>query len=279
MELIRFSSILHPTDFSAADNLAVVHALKVALVSQAKLTLLHVVPKGDRVEWEEYPQTREMLAAWGVISPEASHADVLNTGLSVRKSLRKGDNLAKEIAGEVRKDGTDLVVLSSGQHGGLKALVRRPVAEAIARRVVKPVLFVPRDGEGFVDEATGAVRMKHILIPTSKLPSCKRVLEVAGSLAAVLTREPVRFTLLFVGDEFDQPKIELPVRAGWEFSRVCREGKVVPEILTACDEGEVDLIAMATAGSDGFRDSMRGTTVEQILRGAPCPLLSIPVKG
>ncbi len=277
MELFRFSSILHPTDFSDSDHLAVVHALKVALESRAKLTLVHVVPRGDRVDWSEYPRTRDVLAEWGVVQPDASHTDVLNTGLNIRKSLRKGHDIPKEIAGEVRKDGTDLLVLATHQPRGLTRLVKKPLAESIARLVNKPVLFVPREAEGFVDEATGATRLRNILVPIAENPPFERALEVAGSLAAILTREPVVFRLLYVGEDLDQPEVKLPTRKGWEFQQVCREGKVVETILAECDELGADLIAMATSGRENFMDSLRGTSTEQVLRDAPCPLLAVPV--
>jgi nucleotide-binding universal stress UspA family protein len=33
---------------------------------------------------------------------------------------------------------------------------------------------------------------------------------------------------------------------------------------------------MATAGRDGFLDALRGSTTEQVVREAPCPVLALP---
>ena len=253
--------------------------MKIALECKAKMTLLHVVPRGDKVDWSEYPRTRDMLAEWGVLGADASHTDVLNTGLVIRKSLRKGDDIAKEIAGEIRKDGTDLVVLATHQPSGLTRLLKKPKAENISRRVTKPILFVPREVAGFVDEATGAVRLKKILVPVAERPSPMHALEVACSLAALVTRDPVVFELLFVGDELDQPELKLPVRKGWEFKQTCLDGKVVETIVEHCEAEEMDLIAMATSGRKNFMDSVRGTTTEQVIRTAPCPVLVVPSRG
>ena len=37
-------SILHPSDFSAASEVAFAHALKAALIAKAQLTVMHVSP-------------------------------------------------------------------------------------------------------------------------------------------------------------------------------------------------------------------------------------------
>ena len=46
--------ILHPSDFSAASEVAFAHAPKAALVAQSELTIMHVSPSmtADRRAWE-----------------------------------------------------------------------------------------------------------------------------------------------------------------------------------------------------------------------------------
>ena len=39
---------------------------------------------------------------------------------------------------------------------------------------------------------------------------------------------------------------------------------------------DADLIAMTTAGHQGFLDALRGSTSERVLRHAPCPVLVVP---
>ena len=41
--------ILHPSDLSEASQVAFAHALKVALISGARLTMMHVSPKPGRL--------------------------------------------------------------------------------------------------------------------------------------------------------------------------------------------------------------------------------------
>ena len=42
------------------------------------------------------------------------------------------------------------------------------------------------------------------------------------------------------------------------------------------EERDADLTAMATAGRDGFGEALNGSTTEQVLREAKCPVLAIP---
>ena len=48
------------------------------------------------------------------------------------------------------------------------------------------------------------------------------------------------------------------------------------QILDAASDQRVGLIAMATEGHRGFLDALRGSTTEQVLRRAACPVLAIP---
>lgn len=269
-------SILHPTDFSDTDAGAVAHALKIALAAKAKLTFLHVGAKGSEVDWSDFPQIRKVLSGWGVVPPEARHEDVLAMGLQVRKSLRKGDDVVEEIVGEAAAGDADLVVLATHQRQGIARWLNKPLAETIAREARKPTLFVPRQVEGFVRQETGRLHFGHVLIPVAERPSPRHALEVAVGLAGLLEAAPVVFSLLFVGPEAERPQIEWPVREGWEFRQLSRSGEVVEAILDESEEQGADLIVMATDGREGFLDALRGTTTEQVLRGAKCPLLAVP---
>jgi hypothetical protein len=67
---VKLESIFHPSDFSGASEVAFVHALKIALVAGAKLTMLHV-EASPGAEWQDFPGVRDTLERWGLI-PKAS---------------------------------------------------------------------------------------------------------------------------------------------------------------------------------------------------------------
>ena len=78
-------SVLHPTDFSPASEAAFAHALVVALVRQARLTILNA-SSGTRADADRYPQIRGTLQRWGLLeegSPRSAIYEQL--GMEVRK--------------------------------------------------------------------------------------------------------------------------------------------------------------------------------------------------
>jgi len=276
MQPIVIEAILHPTDFSDTNHGAITHALRIALAAKGRLTFLHVGPKGEEVDWAEFPQTRKILADWGVVPENASHDDVLRIGLAIRKSVRKGEDVIAEIGGEIRKGGADLIVLSTHQRQGLARWIRKPLAEAISRQIRRPTLFLPREIKGFVDADTGRTHLDNILIPVALQPDPTAAIEAATGLAMLFSPAPITFTLMFAGAEEDWPKVEIPERPNWKVERVTHDGSVVDGILTEAEERKASLIVMATEGRDGLMDAVRGTTTEQVLREAQCPLLAVP---
>ena len=60
---------LHPTDFSAASELAFAHALKLTLLASGELRILHVAPDAGPAGWKNFPGVREALERWGVLPP------------------------------------------------------------------------------------------------------------------------------------------------------------------------------------------------------------------
>jgi nucleotide-binding universal stress UspA family protein len=61
---VKLESIFHPSDSSEASEVAFVHALKIALVAGAKLTMLHV-EASPSAEWQDFPGVRDTLERWG----------------------------------------------------------------------------------------------------------------------------------------------------------------------------------------------------------------------
>lgn len=60
-----------------------------------------------------------------------------------------------------------------------------------------------------------------------------------------------------------------------EIEGLIREGTPFVEIIKAARENEIDLIVIATHGRSGLSHAIFGSTAEKVIRGAPCPVLSI----
>ena len=83
--------------------------------------------------------------------------------------------------------------------------------------------------------------------------------------------------LVHLGTEADRPKFTKPERPGWSWNTLVAKGDPVQWILAAGADFDVDLIVMTTEGHTNLFDLLRGSTTERVVRGARCPLLTIPV--
>lgn len=65
----------------------------------------------------------------------------------------------------------------------------------------------------------------------------------------------------------------LPPRLRAEY--VVLTGKPAEEILALATKNAIDLIVLTTKGRSGLRRALVGSTAEQIMRHAPCPVMSV----
>ena len=270
--------IFHPTDFSAASDVAFVHALKLALVSRGDLTVFHFAEEAEAAEGTHgFPRVRETLTQWGLLPPGSPREAVGATlGLRVRKVEVGGHDPADSILGFLKSHPADLIVLATHQRGGVARWLYREVATPLMHRSALPALFVPPGVDGFVDFHTGEVRLRRILMPIDQQPHPRLVLTALPGIVRTFHEGPVEVTLLHVGTAATQPHVNLPQAEGWTWTTDVMEGDVVDVILEKAAAGPADLLVLATQGRDGFLDALRGTTTERVVRGARCPVLAIP---
>jgi len=66
-----------------------------------------------------------------------------------------------------------------------------------------------------------------------------------------------------------------PPNPAIRLERAVREGPSTQAILDAAREFQADLIVMGTHGRTGFRRLLLGSVTEEVLREAPCPVLTV----
>lgn len=270
-----FRRIVHPTDFTEASARAFFHTLRLALSNQSWMGLVHVKESGESVHWADFPGVRETLVEWGVLPEGAERSRVGELGLSVRKDILKG-NTVRAISSYAHREGADTIVLSTHARGVFSQLFQESVAERVARQGDVPTLFLPHGSEGFVEPETGDVRLARILVPVACQPSPALAIEAVSQLVGSLCCEDVTFRLLFIGEEEDRPHIREPEGPGWHWEHHSKTGALVPSIVESVKEWEADLVVMATAGHDSLKDSVFGSSTEQVLHECGCPLLAVP---
>ena len=269
-------SILHPSDFSAASEVAFAHALKAALIAKSHLTVMHVSPSMT-AEWTDCPGVRETLAQWGLLPQDSPRSAVPELGIDVRKVIAYDHDPVKSVLAFLERHPANLIVLATHQHEGRSHWLRRSIAEPVARQAGQMTLFIPHGVEGFVSRQDGSVALQNILIPIAPIPRAQPAIAAAVRLVHRLQCPTGTFTTLFVGAPGDAPVVRCPAVPGWQWNCIVQSGDVIDAIVQMASYMATHLIVMSTDGRNGFLDALRGSHSERVLRRTPCPLLAIPV--
>ncbi len=65
------------------------------------------------------------------------------------------------------------------------------------------------------------------------------------------------------------------LRQGLDVETVILSGNPSSEVIRYAKDNHVDMIVIGTAGRSGVEHMMFGSTAEKVVRGAPCPVLSV----
>ena len=268
--------VLHPTDFSESSLVAFHHALKAALLSRSKLTLLHVSTDGTS-QWSDFPGVRETLERWGALPKGSPKAAVGKLGIDACKVMANKGEPVDAVINYLEHNPTDLIVLSTSKRDGRIPWHGKSVAEPVTRKAGEMTLLIPGDVEGFVSREDGSVSLNRILIPIARTPRPEPALNAAAGLVQKWNCPEGTFVLVHVGNSNSMPALRLPEVPGWTWKKELRSGEVIEGIVKSAKENKADLILLATDGRNGFLDALRGSHSERILRYGVAPLLTIPI--
>ncbi|BBM84519.1 universal stress protein [Candidatus Uabimicrobium amorphum] len=268
---LSFKQIFHPSDLSPASNIALAHAVKFSLLTNAKLDILHVA---ESVTSDDFPKVRKLLEKWQLLPENSTPQDLKKMGLFVKKVGIQGANSLSRISNYISTKELDMIVLSTNQKKGFTRWLDKSISEPIARESKTLTLFIPGECQGFVSYDTGKVKLHNIIIPIAKDPDPQYSINCATQLALTCKLDKVCFTLVHVGENC--PSVNTEERQGWKWQTIVSKGNLVKEIIGKADENQGDLIIMTTKGHDGFLDMFRGSHTEQVLRNAKCPVLAVP---
>ena len=137
--MLRFDTIVHPTDFSESSRFAWHMACALARDHGARLLLAHVKP-ASIVVFAEGPMPpdvvddEELKAKLEAMEPTSPH-------LVVDRYLLDGDP-ARAVVDFAAQHRADMIVVGSHGRTGIPRMVMGSVAELIARRSACPVMIV-----------------------------------------------------------------------------------------------------------------------------------------
>lgn len=274
----RAYSVLHPTDFSEASETAFAHALAVAIKNKADLTILHVAPdKNHEVSWQDFPSVRKTLERWGLLESGSRKSAVEDQfGIQVQKHLAVGSHAIDAIVGLTEVDSFDLLVMGThaNEHG---TIFSRPTESIkIAQRLQLPTLFVTAGTRSCVDVQTGQTSLRKVLLAVDHEPKAQPAVNRVVTMLQGLGNSDAEVNLLYVGQEDNFPQVALPSDGDVRWSRTVRNGSPATEIVNQAAEMEADLIVMVTSGKRHLWDIIAGSTVQNVLKNAPCPVFTLP---
>jgi nucleotide-binding universal stress UspA family protein len=294
---VAFAKILCPVDFSEFSRLALAHAVALARWYGARVVALHVFAR-----WVP-PASLASYPGWMTQVPEAKAAidaelrELLEPyaaeGIEIPLETCEGDP-ASEIRRYAEEIGADLIVLGTHGLGGFDRLALGSVTEKVLRKASCPVLTIPPTTDPF--RTARQVRYGRILCPVDFSDESRQALALAVSLSR---HAGAGLTLLHVVEGVDDAE---PPGAGSSarmdagaLDRAAREslhalaaaygdagidevvarGKPYRMILAAALERDADLIVMGVRGRGAVDLTLFGSTTNQVVRKATCPVLTL----
>lgn len=140
-------TILVPVDFANNTDSVLAEAERMARLSGASVTLLHVAPPDpDFIGYEPGPATVRTSVAHE-LREEHRKIQELEKGLATRgitaQALLIQGYPVDKIVAEATRLSADLIVMGSHGHKALKRLVVGSVTDGVLRKATCPVLIVP----------------------------------------------------------------------------------------------------------------------------------------
>ncbi|MDP3070848.1 MAG: universal stress protein [Opitutaceae bacterium] len=141
---IRLKSILVPTDFSPASNVALQYAAALAAPFAATITLLHIAEVGS-MGYEHGAKDFPRMESFLRLAAEKQIADCVPPGRAVEFKIGRGwpfggERADREIVRMALRQRADLIVIATHGQTGLDRLILGSTAERVVRHAPCPVL-------------------------------------------------------------------------------------------------------------------------------------------
>jgi nucleotide-binding universal stress UspA family protein len=267
--------VFHPSDFTAEEEVAFAHALRLAVAVRGELSIVHVGNTDDSIHWEYFPRVRPTLVKWGMVEAHKEAKGMATLGFTAHKVQLAGKQGMGSLLAYMAEHLPDLAVMAAHQRHGLSHLKNPSHAVPISENSGTTALFIPQHVPGFVSTETGDVSLRRVLIPIDVEPRPQPAVDIVVAIADALECR-LDITLLFVGDIDHMPAVHIPQRPGWTVKKRAESGDTVSTILNVAAKEQADLIAMCSPGKCSLVDAFVGTKLERILNDTNCPLIGVP---
>ena len=297
--MVEIRRILCPIDFSETSRHALEHAIVLAKWYESRITALHVI------QAPLFPQPPILVAGFAdataptVPNHQAREGELQAWLEPARRAGVKTDvivdagNTATQILEHASSCQADLIAMGTHGLSGFERFMLGSVAEKVLRKATCPVMTVPPAAV-----TTAKVPYTQLLCPVDFSESSLAALRFAFSLAE---EADAKLTILHVFDwppddelltrRFDVPayrrlveeetrgRLEAlvtdDVRVWCKPSTKVTYGKPYREILQMAESEGVDLIVIGVRGRNPLDLTVFGSTTNQVVRRASCPVLTL----
>lgn len=298
--MVQFKNVLCAIDLSDASVRTLKYAAAVARWYKARLTVLHVAPTFDAIQVRE----GAIGDAINIVQPMHREEVLEELGRAVDASKVAADDttLAAEagepvatIVGQALSLPADLLVMGTHGRSGFDRLLLGSVTEKVLHKAPCPILTVPPHAP---QKTQTDGTFSRILCPVDFSPSALQAFGFAvdlarqsgGSVIALHAIEwladDVRGHDQFNVQDFRQHLIDdahtrlraliadQPHKKGG-IEDVVVAGRAYRQVLETADGQAADLIVMGAQGLGGMGLRIFGSTTQQVVRAATCPVLTV----
>jgi len=282
--IYRMKRILVPTDFSEHSRKALQYATFLAELGKGSITLLHVdefdvSPLGYfKIEEESVLAYRRKKAEFFQEKFKSLQRDIVPDSVPLETLVLSGRSY-KVIIEEAEREHYDLIVIATHGLTGISSQILGSTAERVVRFSRIPVLSL-RDSD-----PSRKVKISRVLCPTDFSPSANIALTYALSLAHELHAKLYvqHISELESGaDERDVMQVKPNLDEYYEKAEEVnaefifdRDIEPSNSIIRFAEDREIDLIVMSTHGRKGLRRVYIGNNTAEVVRQAPCPVLTV----
>jgi len=290
-----FKSLVVPIDFSETSIRALDYALALAGEFGSQIHLVHVL---------EFPTvfnsiTNPSYAIWDKEAKRSAVArlaelldEKVNALISANSEVCFG-RAYQAICDAAQKQKADLIVIGTHGFTGLKHLLLGSTAERVIRHAPCSVLVVRKQTGR---NAKPLLKPRKILVPTDFSKPAEQALHSAIALARqhqaqihLLYVVPIHYAVgdydlmdyaMLAAEQKEEGQKQLAALSRKLVQQISvtagvRHGRPAVEINEAAAELDCDLIVISTHGRTGWNHALLGSTTEEAVRHASCPVLVV----
>ncbi len=267
-------TILIPIDGteSVEETLLYVRSIAPHAKAETHIVLMHVTPNVDSVNAavEVHPNVN------------AIHDALQYDDWSVERETRIGDPVREIIKMAILLPAT-MVLMSTHGRSGLERIRDGSVTEQVLKQSPCPVFILHSTKPEPADNRTEDL-FKRILVPLDGSEASAAILSCVERFAKIHDSEIVLFHDELEHAEYVEDKAAIKAKLQEHSVALANAGlkvsldmttykKPIREILDRIDNLNIDLVSMATHGSDGDKIAMDESVTAEVVRHSNCPLL------